>query len=85
MKRILVAVSILAGGLVSAHAADPTTASNKMCDAIPSFFDEAWYLQTYPDVAKAVAAYDGKPTWLRCGWQHWWLYGREEGRRMSAN
>ncbi len=42
-------------------------------------FDEAWYLQTYPDVAAAVA----RGGW-KSGYQHFASVGRERGRLGSA-
>jgi len=42
-------------------------------------FDEEWYLQSYPDVAKAVAAGH-----IGSGRQHYLAHGREEGRRPHA-
>jgi soluble lytic murein transglycosylase-like protein len=39
-------------------------------------FNELAYLQRYPDVAAEVA----KGTWLDSGWQHYLLYGIQEGR-----
>jgi phytanoyl-CoA hydroxylase len=42
-------------------------------------FDEAWYLKTYPDVARAVAA-GGAVS----GHEHYRLHGKAEGRRPSA-
>jgi hypothetical protein len=42
-------------------------------------FDEAWYLQTYPDIASAVAA--GA---FGSGYQHYVHHGRLEGRYPSA-
>src|ERR1017187_9861385 len=42
-------------------------------------FDEAWYLQAYPDVAEAVR--DGV---VPSGLTHYVKYGRDEGRLPSA-
>jgi ectoine hydroxylase-related dioxygenase (phytanoyl-CoA dioxygenase family) len=46
--------------------------------ADPSF-DESWYLQTYPDIASAVAA--GA---IASGYEHYVRNGRQEGRYPSA-
>jgi len=43
------------------------------------FFDESWYLATYPDVAAAVA--NGE---FRSGFDHFQTYGQREGRNPSA-
>lgn len=42
---------------------------------VPSTFDEAWYLRTYPDVAAAIPAY------FTSGWDHYDRCGRAEGRK----
>ena len=84
LKRCMLVLTLSTVIPAVADELDMTSASFKMCEAIPSFFDEAWYLTRYTDVARVVAQYDANPAHLRCGWQHWWLYGRVEGRRMSA-
>jgi hypothetical protein len=42
------------------------------------YFDEAWYLKTYPDVARLVAAHV-----YASGWQQFMLVGAHQGRNPS--
>ncbi|MGE3433332.1 MAG: hypothetical protein AB7I22_20255 [Ramlibacter sp.] len=69
--------------------APPDAAALKACfsliepilkNAETPFFDEAFYLARYPDVAKAVQ--EGR---MASGWRHYLLYGRNEGRKTSAD
>jgi ectoine hydroxylase-related dioxygenase (phytanoyl-CoA dioxygenase family) len=45
-------------------------------DQIEPYFDEAWYLEAYPDVAKGVG--DGV---CASGWEHYTVHGKNEGRK----
>lgn len=63
---------------------DPTTGGSAVIGTTQMltyslFFDEAWYLRTYGDVAAAVAAGG-----LGSGWIHYANVGAKEGRNPSA-
>jgi hypothetical protein len=89
MKKVLPALGLAAILLSQSAYADPGTLATisevsktyGMCDAIPNFFNEAAYLKTYPDVAANIAKYNGtNPVYMRCGWQHFWVYGHADNR-----
>lgn len=53
------------------------------CEAAPAQqeqFNEAWYLNAYPDVASAV-----REGFFESGWRHYLQHGRAEGRQAKRS